>query len=132
MYFKKSDLPMNSEMINFWNENGYLIIEDFKTNDECDALIKRSKELIDEQDFNNQQSVFDTVSQSHNDDNYFLFNFLTNGIDVDEINNMNETSFTVIKNDNQFFVNIISESSFSISYNDNMDYKNLIIFEVMN
>ena len=67
-----------------------------------------------------------------NDDNYFLFNFLTNGIDVDEINNMNETSFTVIKNDNQFFVNIISESSFSISYNDNMDYKNLIVFEVMN
>jgi hypothetical protein len=57
---------------------------------------------------------------------------LTNGIDVDEINNMNETSFTVIKNDNQFFVNIISESSFSISYNDNMDYKNLIIFEVLN
>jgi hypothetical protein len=67
-----------------------------------------------------------------NDDNSFLFNFLTNGIDVDEINNMNETSFTVIKNDNQFFVNIISESSFSISYNDNMDYKNLIIFEVLN
>ena len=49
-----------------------MIIEDFKTNDECDALIERSKELIDEQDFNNQQSVFDTVSQSHNDDNYFL------------------------------------------------------------
>ena len=72
MYFKKSDLPMNSEMINFWNENGYLIIEDFKTNDECDALIERSKELIEEQDFNNEQSVFDTVSQSHNDDNYFL------------------------------------------------------------
>ena len=72
MYFTKSDLPMNSDMINFWNENGYLIIEDFKTNDECDALIERSKELIEEQDFNNQQSVFDTVSQSHNDDNYFL------------------------------------------------------------
>ena len=53
MYFKKSDLPMNSEMINFWNENGYLIIEDFKTNDQCDALIERSKELIEEQDFNN-------------------------------------------------------------------------------
>jgi len=26
MYFTKSDLPMNSDMINFWNENGYLII----------------------------------------------------------------------------------------------------------
>ena len=63
---------MNSEMINFWNDNGYLIIEDFKSHEECDELINRSKELIEEQDFNNQQSVFDTVSQSHNDDNYFL------------------------------------------------------------
>jgi hypothetical protein len=66
-----------------------------------------------------------------NDDNSFLFNFLTNGIDTDEINNMNENSFTILKNDNQFIVNIISEKSFSISYNDNMDYKNLIIFEVL-
>ena len=37
-------------------------------------------------------------------------------------------SFAILKNDNQFIVNIISESSFSISYNDNMDYKNLIVF----
>ena len=66
-----------------------------------------------------------------NDDNSFLFDFLTNGIDADEINNMNENSFTILKNDNQFIVNIISESSFSISYNDNMNYKNLIVFEVL-
>jgi len=72
MYYNKSDLPLNKEMLNFWNNNGYLIIEDFKTHKECDELINRSKELIEEQDFNNQQSVFDTVSQSHNDDNYFL------------------------------------------------------------
>ena len=72
MYYNKSDLPLNKEMLNFWDNNGYLIIQDFKTHKECDELINRSKELIEEQDFNNQQSVFDTVSQSHNDDNYFL------------------------------------------------------------
>ena len=66
-----------------------------------------------------------------NDDNSFLFDFLTNGIDAEEVNNMNEYSFTILKNDNQFIVNIISEKSFSISYNDNMDYKNLITFEVL-
>ena len=44
---------------------------------------------------------------------------------------MNHSSFTVINNGNQFFVNIISESSFSVSYKDNMDYKNLIVFEVL-
>ena len=66
-----------------------------------------------------------------NDDNSFLFDFLTNGIDADDINNMNENSFAILKNDNQFIVNIISEKSFSISYNDNMNYKNLIVFEVL-
>ena len=72
MSFNKSNLPISNEMLNFWNENGYLIIENFKTEEECDSLIERSKELIEEQDFFNQQSVFDTVSQSHNDDSYFL------------------------------------------------------------
>ena len=72
MYFNKTDLPLTNEMLNFWSDNGYLVIENFKSHEECDELIKRSQELIEEQDFNNQQSVFDTVSQSHNDDNYFL------------------------------------------------------------
>ena len=72
MHFHRSNLPLNNEMLNFWNDKGYLIIDNFKTNDECEKLINRSKELIDEQDFNNQQSVFDTVNQSHNNDNYFL------------------------------------------------------------
>ena len=44
---------------------------------------------------------------------------------------MNKNSFTVVKNDNQLFINIISDRSFSISYNDNMDYKNRIVFEVL-
>jgi hypothetical protein len=66
-----------------------------------------------------------------NDENSFLFDFLTLGLNVNQVNSMNENSFTVLKNDNQFVVNIISESSFSISYNDNMDYKNLIVFEVV-
>ena len=74
----------------------------------------------------NQSQIIDI-----NDDNSFLFDFLTNGIEADEINNINENSFTVLKNYNQFFINIISESSFSISYNDNMGYKNLIVFEVL-
>ena len=72
MYFNKTDLPLSNKMLNFWNDNGYLVIENFKSHEECDELINRSQELIEEQDFNNQQSVFDTVSQSHNDDNYFL------------------------------------------------------------
>ena len=47
MRFNKSNLPINNDMLNFWNENGYLIIENFKTEEECNSLIQRSKELID-------------------------------------------------------------------------------------
>jgi len=106
------------------NKDFIEITIDFPTKEKY--ILKDSIIEIYDYEFNQSQII------EINDENSFLFNFLTNGIDADEINNMNETSFTVIKNDNQFFVNIISETSFSISYNDNMDYKNLIVFEVLN
>tara|TARA_B100000131_G_scaffold299281_1_gene319608 strand:+ start:378 stop:1238 length:861 start_codon:yes stop_codon:yes gene_type:complete len=107
MYFKKSDLPMNSEMINFWNDNGYLIIEDFKSHEDCNELINRSKELIEEQDFNNQQSVFDTVSQSHNDDNYFLESGDKIRFFFEEKANLDEEN---VKTNKQYIVNKIGHA----------------------
>ncbi len=107
MYFKKSDLPMNSEMINFWNDKGYLIIEDFKSHEECNELINRSKELIEEQDFNNQQSVFDTVSQSHNDDNYFLESGDKIRFFFEEKANLDEEN---VKTNKQYIVNKIGHA----------------------
>ena len=83
--------------------------------------------IIEIYDFEFNQSQIIEI----NDGNSFLFDILTNGIETDEIHNMNNNSFSVLRNDDQFFVNIISDSSFSISYNDNMDYKNLIVFEVL-
>ena len=67
-YFKKTDLPMNDDMINFWNENGYLVIEDFNSAEECDKIIERSSYLINNNNLNNQKSIFDTINQAHNDD----------------------------------------------------------------
>ena len=107
MYYNKSDLPLNKEMLNFRNNNGYLIIEDFKTHKECDELINRSKELIEEQDFNNQQSVFDTVSQSHNDDNYFLESGDKIRFFFEEKANLDEEN---VKTNKQYIVNKIGHA----------------------
>lgn len=107
MYYNKSDLPLNKEMLNFWNNNGYLIIEDFKSHKECDELINRSKELIEEQDFNNQQSVFDTVSQSHNDDNYFLESGDKIRFFFEEKANLDEEN---VKTNKQYIVNKIGHA----------------------
>ena len=107
MYYNKSDLPLNREMLNFWDNNGYLIIENFKTHKECDELINRSKELIEEQDFNNQQSVFDTVSQSHNDDNYFLESGDKIRFFFEEKANLDEEN---VKTNKQYIVNKIGHA----------------------
>ena len=105
------------------NKDFIEITIDFPTKEKY--ILRDSIVEIYDYEFNQSQIIEIT------DDNSFLFDILTNGIKTDEIHNMNNNSFSVLKNDDQFFVNIISDKSFSISYNDNMDYKNLIVFEVL-
>jgi len=114
---------INSKGILLHNKDFIEITIDFPTKEKY--IIRDS--IIEIYDFEFNQSQIIEI----NDGNSFLFDILTNGIETDEIHNMNNNSFSVLKNDDQFFVNIISDSSFSISYNDNMDYKNLIVFEVL-
>ena len=72
-YFSFSDLPFSTKMSDFWKDNGYIVIENFYPENQCNELIHRSKYLIENNVCNNSlNSVFDTVSQSHKDDRYFL------------------------------------------------------------
>ena len=114
---------INSKGTLLRNKDFIEITIDFPTKEKY--IIRDSIIEIYDYEFNQSQII------EINDNNSFIFDFLTNGINTDEVNDMNKNSFTVLKNDNQFFVNIISDRSFSISYNDNMDYKNLIVFEVL-
>ena len=73
--FKKlnaKQLPLNDEMLSFWNEEGFLVIEQFYDSSECDNLRNRSKELINDFEHSSVRSIFDTNDQKHAEDDYFL------------------------------------------------------------
>ena len=72
--FERSNLPFNQQMLSFWKENGFLIINNFYNFSECDSLVQRAKYLIENYKRNNKilESVFETKDQKHAQDKYFL------------------------------------------------------------
>ncbi|MES2775167.1 MAG: phytanoyl-CoA dioxygenase family protein [Bacteroidota bacterium] len=52
--------------------NGYLVLEDFNTPEQCDALMKRGEELANAFNFEGHPSVFQTTDQAKTTDDYFL------------------------------------------------------------
>ena len=70
--FNKKDLPFNNGLLSFWNEEGFIVIEQFYDSLECDNLRKRAKELVNDFDPSTVQSIFDTKKQQHAEDDYFL------------------------------------------------------------
>ena len=51
---------------------GYLILPDFNTREECDALVKRAEELATGFNYDGHPSIFQTSEQSRTSDDYFL------------------------------------------------------------
>jgi len=70
--FNRTQLPFSKEMLEEWNNRGFLIIENFYSNEECDNLRNRADLLV--KDFNPEsvQSIFDTKNQENVNDRYFL------------------------------------------------------------
>lgn len=55
-----------------FESQGYLILEDFNTAEECDALMNRGMELAEAYDYKGHASVFQTNEQTRTSDDYFL------------------------------------------------------------
>ena len=70
--FNRSELPFSKKMKTDWDENGFLVIENFYSNNECDILRNKAEMLVKNFDPKSVQSIFDTKKQEHVDDKYFL------------------------------------------------------------
>ena len=55
-----------------FQKDGYLIIEDFYTPQECDGLMIRGEQLAKKIDYKGHPSVFQTSEQTRTSDDYFL------------------------------------------------------------
>ncbi len=62
---------MNSRLERFRND-GFLILDGFNSEQECDALIERAAELTAVFDYDGHPSVFQTSAQERTSDEYFL------------------------------------------------------------
>jgi phytanoyl-CoA hydroxylase len=55
-----------------FNKDGYLILKDFYTTEQCDAVMDRGLELSNSFNFDGHPSVFQTNEQTRTSDDYFL------------------------------------------------------------
>ena len=82
-HFNRNDLPLNNKMKLFWDDNGFLIIDNFYLENECDELINRAKYLVQNFDSNSNRSVFNTNKQKKVKDDYY-YNILEVNTDTNE------------------------------------------------
>ena len=58
--------------IELFEQNGYLVLEDFVSKDACEALSHRATEIVDAFDPSESVSIFTTNEQTRHSDRYFL------------------------------------------------------------
>lgn len=61
-----------SELLEKFQRDGFLIIESFNSEQECDELMQRAAELTAKFDYKGHPSVFQTSEQTRTSDEYFL------------------------------------------------------------
>ena len=61
-----------SQLKSKFEKDGFLVMKDFYSADQCNALIRRANEISNHYEFNGGGSVFQTTEQSRTTDEYFL------------------------------------------------------------
>lgn len=62
---------LSNDMLSAYDRDGYLILDNFFTNEACDVLRDRARHLIESTDIKSLGSVFSTTSHAHTKDDYF-------------------------------------------------------------
>lgn len=63
---------MPASLLQQFESNGFLVLENFNTDTACDALMQRAQELAAAYNYEGHSSVFQTTEQSRTTDEYFL------------------------------------------------------------
>lgn len=63
---------LNPNQLQFFNTQGYLVLESFTSPDEIKSLRSRMEQLLDEFDFSSKASIFSTKNQQQTTDDYFF------------------------------------------------------------
>ena len=67
-----NDGVLSEEMLQAWEQDGYLVLEDYVSPAQCQALMTRAEEIVAELGPSALGEVFDAVGNSHGGDDYFL------------------------------------------------------------
>ncbi|KAI9082159.1 hypothetical protein K1719_035899 [Acacia pycnantha] len=62
---------LTPDQLQFFNSQGYLVIESFASSDDIDAMMKRMEQILDEFDCSSTASIFSTKNQQKRTDDYF-------------------------------------------------------------
>ncbi|KAL2344735.1 hypothetical protein Fmac_006020 [Flemingia macrophylla] len=63
---------LSSEQLQFFNSQGYLVIESFASEGEVESMMKRMEQLVHDFDPSSTASIFSTKNQQQLTDNYFF------------------------------------------------------------
>lgn len=63
---------LTKDDVQFYQKNGYAVLPNFISTEECKALIERANHLVNEYDFSAHKTIFSTTNPKHAETRYFL------------------------------------------------------------